>query len=134
GKVVEIFFSAAKALDYAHRNGVVHRDIKPANILMNARGHTLIVDFGIAQSARQPDSALAGPIGTPRYMSPEQVRGETVNNQTDLYSLGVTVYELLTGTSPFLAESLKDLTRRILHAEPSPPSASRVDVPEILDR
>ncbi len=133
-KVVEIFFSTAKALDYAHRNGVVHRDIKPANILMNPRGHTLIVDFGIAKSAKQPDNELAGSIGTPRYMSPEQVRGEDVNNQTDLYSLGVTIYELLTGTSPFVAQSLKDLTHRILHEDAAPPSTLRVDVPEILDR
>ncbi|HEX6929472.1 MAG TPA: serine/threonine-protein kinase, partial [Gammaproteobacteria bacterium] len=133
-KVVEIFFSTAKALEYAHRNGVVHRDIKPANILMNARGHTLIVDFGIAKSSKQPDSELVGSIGTPRYMSPEQVRGEDVNNQTDLYSLGVSIYELLTGTSPFIAQSLKDLTHRILHEEPLPPSQYRVDVPEILDR
>lgn len=133
-KVVEIFFSAAKALDYAHRNGVVHRDIKPANILMNPRGHTLIVDFGIAKSSRQPDSELTGSIGTPRYMSPEQVRGEDVNNQTDLYSLGVTVYELLTGVSPFYAASLKELTRKILEEDPVPPSQYRVDVPEILDR
>lgn len=133
-KVVEIFFSTAKALDYAHRNGVVHRDIKPANILMNPRGHTLIVDFGIAKSARAPDSELVGSIGTPRYMSPEQVRGEDVNNQTDLYSLGVTVYELLTGMSPFMAQSLKDLTHKILKEDPLPPSQYRVDVPEILDR
>jgi len=133
-KVVEIFFSAAKALEYAHRNGVVHRDIKPANILMNPRGHTLIVDFGIAKSSKQPNSELTGSIGTPRYMSPEQVRGEDVNNQTDLYSLGITIYELLTGTSPFMAQSLKDLTHKILHEDPVPPSQYRVDVPEILDR
>lgn len=133
-KVVEIFFSTAKALEYAHRNGVVHRDIKPANILMNPRGHTLIVDFGIAKSAKRPDNDLSGSIGTPRYMSPEQVRGEDVNHQTDLYSLGVTIYELLTGTSPFIAESLKDLTQRILNEEPLPPGKYRVDVPEILDR
>ena len=133
-KVVEIFFSTAKALDHAHQNGVVHRDIKPANILMNPRGHTLIVDFGIAKSSRMPDSELVGSIGTPRYMSPEQVRGEDVNNQTDLYSLGVTIYELLTGTSPFMAQSLKDLTHRILKEDPVPPSEYRVDVPEILDR
>jgi serine/threonine protein kinase len=101
---------------------------------MNARGHTLIVDFGIAKSSRQPDTALAGSIGTPRYMSPEQVRGEDVNNQTDLYSLGVTIYELLTGMSPFYAQSLKDLTHKILHEEPAPPSRYRVDLPEILDR
>lgn len=133
-KVVEIFFSAAKALDYSHRNGVVHRDIKPANILMNARGHTLIVDFGIAKSSKQPNSELVGSIGTPRYMSPEQVRGEDVNHQTDLYSMGVTIYELLTGMSPFYAASLKDLTHKILNEDPVPPSQYRVDVPEILDR
>lgn len=133
-KVVEIFFSTAKALDYAHRNGVVHRDIKPANILMNPRGHTLIVDFGIAKSAKLPNSELDGSIGTPRYMSPEQVRGEDVNNQTDLYSLGVAIYELLAGTSPFVAHSLKDLTHRILKEEPLPPSEYAVNVPEILDR
>lgn len=133
-KVVEIFFSASKALDYSHRNGVIHRDIKPANILMNPRGHTLIVDFGIAKSSKIGDAELLGTIGTPRYMSPEQVRGESVGNQSDLYSLGVTIYELLTGMSPFYGATLQELTYKIQHQEPTPVSKYRVDIPEILDR
>ncbi|MDX1454492.1 MAG: serine/threonine-protein kinase [Gammaproteobacteria bacterium] len=133
-KVVEIFFSAAKALDYAHSNGVVHRDIKPANILMNSRGHTLIVDFGIAKSSGIKDVELLGTIGTPRYMSPEQIRGESVGNQTDLYSLGVSVYELLTGMSPYYASTLNELTHKILKDNPVPVSEYRPDLPEILSR
>lgn len=133
-KVVEIFFSTAKALDYAHRHGVVHRDIKPANILMNKRGHTLIVDFGIAKSAKAADPELLGTIGTPRYMSPEQIRGLSVGNQSDLYSLGVTIYELLTGMSPFYASSLHELTEKILKEDPVPVSQYRHDLPEILVR
>ena len=133
-KVVEIFFSTAKALDHAHRNGVVHRDIKPANILMNENGHTLIVDFGIAKKAGVEENSIAGSIGTPRYMSPEQVRGEEVNNQTDLYSLGVTIYELLTGMCPFYGQTLKILTGKILDEEPVPVNQYRVDCPEILTR
>lgn len=133
-KVVEIFFSTAKALDYAHSNGVVHRDIKPANILMNPRGHTLIVDFGIAKSAGIKDAELLGTIGTPRYMSPEQIRGQGVGNQSDLYSLGVTIYEMLTGMSPFYGSSLSELTHKILHDQPAPVSQYRPDLPEILSR
>lgn len=133
-KVVEIFFSTAKALDHAHRNGVVHRDIKPANILMNENGHTLIVDFGIARKSGLEETSVSGSIGTPRYMSPEQVRGEDVDNRTDLYSLGVTVYELLTGMSPFYGQTLKLLTGKILGEDPVPVNQYRVDCPEILTR
>lgn len=134
GKVIEIFYSAAKALDYAHSNGVVHRDIKPANILMNPRGHTLIVDFGIAKSAGIKDAELLGTIGTPRYMSPEQIKGQGVGNQSDLYSLGASIYELLTGMSPFYGATLQELTHKILHDQPVSVDQYRPDLPEILVR
>lgn len=133
-KVVEIFFSTAKALDHAHRSGVVHRDIKPANILMNRNGHTLIVDFGIATKAGSEEAGVGHSIGTPRYMSPEQVRGEKVGHPSDLYSLGVTIYELLTGMCPFYGQTLDILTKKILEEEPVAVDHYRVDTPEILSR
>lgn len=134
-KVVEVFFSTAKALDHAHRHGVVHRDIKPANILMNRNGHTLIVDFGIAKSSRGEQPDLPGAIGTPRYMSPEQVRGQReIGNESDIYSLGVTIYELLTGMCPFYGQTLKLLTEKILNENPVPVNQYRVECPEILTR
>lgn len=133
-KVVEIFFTTAKALDYAHRNGVIHRDIKPANVMMNPRGQIMIVDFGIAKSAKAQSTQIEGMVGTPRYMSPEQVRGEDVSNQTDLFSLGVMVYELLTGMRPFYGDTLPALTHQILNVDPVPVDQYRVDVPEILAR
>ncbi len=133
-KVVEIFFTTAKALNYAHSNGVIHRDIKPANVMMNPRGQIMIVDFGIAKSVKAQSTQIEGMVGTPRYMSPEQVRSEDVTNQTDLFSLGVMVYELLTGMRPFYGETLPSLTHQILNVDPVPVDQYRVDVPEILTR
>ena len=133
-KAVEIFFTTAKALDYAHRNGVIHRDIKPANVMMNPSGQIMIVDFGIAKSTQAKSTQIEGMVGTPRYMSPEQVRSEEVTNQTDLFSLGVMVYELLSGMRPFYGDTLPSLTHQILNVDPVPVDQYRVDVPEILAR
>ncbi|HWP94337.1 MAG TPA: serine/threonine-protein kinase [Gammaproteobacteria bacterium] len=131
-KVVEIFFAMAKALDYAHRQGVVHRDIKPANVMMNPHGQIMIVDFGIAKTGQLQTTQIQGMVGTPRYMSPEQVRGEEVTSQSDIFSLGVMIYEMLTGMPPFQGESLPSLTHQILNVEPPPVNQLRVDMPDVL--
>jgi serine/threonine protein kinase len=133
-KVVEIFFAMSKALDYAHRNGVIHRDIKPANVMMGPNGDVMIVDFGVAKHALGQSTQITGIVGTPRYMSPEQVSGGDVTNQTDLFSMGIMIYEMLTGTPCFFGDSLPSLTHNIINLEPPPVSQLRTDVPEALNK
>lgn len=132
-KVVEILFKCAKALDYAHRKGVVHRDIKPSNIMFTADGDVRIVDFGIAQSPVGEMTQLSGMVGSPSYMAPEQVREERVTNQTDIYALGVVMYELLTGKRPYYGDNLSRLVYQIQHATPIPLHRLRSEVPPSLE-
>ncbi len=133
-RIVEILFQCAKALDYANRRGVIHRDIKATNILLTADGQVKICDFGIAQFSASDQTQVMGLLGSPRYMSPEQAREEDVTGQTDIYSLGVVAYELLTGTAPFAANGLSKLINQILHEDPTPVGDLRPDVPEQLAR
>jgi len=133
-KVVEIFFAMSKALDYAHRNGVIHRDIKPANVMIGPTGQIMIVDFGIAKHAIGQSTQITGIVGTPRYMSPEQVRDEDVTNQADLWAMGVTIYEMLAGVPCFFGDSLPSLTHQIINVEPPPVSQLRGDVPDALNK
>ncbi|HEX3138773.1 MAG TPA: serine/threonine-protein kinase, partial [Rhizobacter sp.] len=122
------------ALAYAHSKGVVHRDIKPANIFMVGRTQPRVLDFGIARVAHQHESHgdddVAG--GSPYYMSPEQVRHQPVDRRCDVFSLGVVLYELLTGTRPFRGASLKEITDAVVELDP--PKAHEVDatVPKAL--
>ncbi|NJR12752.1 serine/threonine protein kinase, partial [bacterium] len=111
----------ASALDYAHRRGIVHRDIKPANILLDSEGHALLADFGIVKIAAD-SSTLTGTaiIGTPAYMSPEQGQGDPTDNRSDIYSLGVMAFEMLTGRQPFTGETpMKVLLKHINEPIPS---------------
>jgi serine/threonine protein kinase len=118
--VVEIFYQCAKALDYAHRHGVIHRDIKPTNIMRTADGNVKIADFGVAHNATGESTQVMGVMGSPRYMSPEQIQEHDLTNKTDLYSLGIVAFELLTGKAPFLGKSIPELIRKILD-QPAPP-------------
>lgn len=134
--VVEMIFKCAKALDYAHRQGVVHRDIKPSNILVTPDQDVKIGDFSIAH-IHKPDSTttqMGGMMGSPRYMSPEQLREEHVSNQTDIYSLGIVMYEMLTGRQAFPAENFSRLVNMILNDEVTPITDHRSDLPESLSR
>ena len=131
---VEILFQCAKALDYAHRRGVVHRDIKATNIMLTADGRVKICDFGIAQFSSSDQTQVMGLLGSPRYMSPQQAREEDVTAQTDLYSLGIVAYELLTGKAPFAANGLSKLINQILHETPTPIRDIRPEVPERLEQ
>ncbi len=133
-KVVEIFFATAKALDHAHKHGVVHRDIKPANVMMDSNGKVMIVDFGVAKQSGMATTQIHGMVGTPRYMSPEQMESKDVNNQTDLWSLGVMTYELLTGMQPFYGETLPQLAHSIVNTDPVSVSQYRIDMPDVLAR
>ncbi len=131
-RVIELLYQCAKALDYAHRRGVIHRDIKPSNIMLTRDGTVKIGDFGIAHNALSDETQLMGVLGSPRYMSPEQIREEDLNHQTDLYSLGVIAYELVTGRPPFLARNISQLVRKIVEEEPPPVTTLRPEVPQAL--
>ena len=115
-KVVEIVFKCALALDFASRNGVIHRDIKPANIMICQDGDVKIADFGAAVLLKSDQTQMTG-VGSPAYMSPEQIRNDPLTLQTDIYSLGVVMYKLLTGRLPFEAESSYSLSYKILNQE-----------------
>ncbi|MEI6520371.1 MAG: serine/threonine-protein kinase, partial [bacterium] len=102
-EALPILEQVASALDYANSQGIVHRDIKPENILLNKTGNAYVVDFGIAKAA-EGTRTTRGMLGTPEYMSPEQIRGEVVDGRSDQYSLAVVAYEMLTGQTPFKTE------------------------------
>ena len=133
-KVVEIIFKCAKALDYAHRQGVIHRDIKPTNILVTRELDIKIGDFSIAYVTQLDNTGTMpmGMVGSPRYMSPEQITEDALTNQTDLFSLGVIMYELLTGKHPFAAENFSRLVQRVLNEEPPAMADFRSDLPKGL--
>jgi tRNA A-37 threonylcarbamoyl transferase component Bud32 len=128
----------AEALDYAHRQGIVHRDIKPANIMVTAEGQPKIADFGIAKLA-MADTTLPGHVvGTPAYMSPEQLNGKAVDGRSDLFSLGVIAYWLLTGVKPFDGATLTEICVQVVTKDPTPPSeiapGLTIDVDYVLGR
>ncbi len=132
-RVVELVFMACLALDYAQRQGVVHCDIKPANLLLTPEGQLKISDFGTAQYTEASHTYLTG-VGSPLYMSPEQVEDKRLNQQTDIYSLGVVLYQLLTGKAPFQGSSRESLMYQIVTMEPLAPTQHRPDLPPGLDR
>src|SRR3954467_8320822 len=133
GKVVEIIFKCVRALEYAFQHGVIHRDIKPGNIMLSQTGETKVGDFGASFQQRhgQETTQIAG-VGSPAYMSPEQIRMETLTQQTDIYSLGVTMYRMLTGRLPYNASTHAGLTYAILNTPPPHISKLRPDLPELL--
>lgn len=133
-KVIEIIFKCIRALEYAFQHGVIHRDIKPGNILLSQTGETKVGDFGASFQQRPgSESTQITGIGSPAYMSPEQIRMEPLNQQTDIYSLGVVMYRLLTGRLPFSASTQAALTYAILNTPPQPPSTFRPELPRLLD-
>lgn len=130
-KAVEIIFTACKALDFAHKQGIIHRDVKPSNIMINRSGRIKITDFGIAQIKSEQTNS-EGLIGSPSYMSPEQVKEQPVNDTSDIFSLGCVLYEILTGEKAFPGENCFSIMYKITHDEPTPISMIRPEVPEIL--
>ena len=122
------------ALRFAHRNGIVHRDIKPHNVIVDGEGRVKVMDFGIARAGAASQMTEAGSIiGTAQYLSPEQARGAPVDQTSDLYSTGIVLYELLTGTVPFSGETPVEIAMKHLSQAPAPPSTHRPEIPRDLD-
>jgi serine/threonine protein kinase len=132
-RVVEYMFKCCRALNYAQFNGVIHRDIKPANMLLTEDGDIKISDMGAALLLNIEQTQISN-VGSPGYMSPEQLRGEVLTHQTDIYSLGVVMYRLLTGHLPFKADNLAALCQHILHTTPPTLRSLRPDIPPQLER
>jgi serine/threonine protein kinase len=131
--VLQIGFKCCGALAYAFNEGIVHRDIKPANIMIAHGSDVKIADFGAAL-LHKAHSLKTGSIGSPYYMSPEQLQEAPLTHHSDMYCLGVVLYELLTGQRPFRADSLEMLMEKILHQDPAPPSSLRAALPREIDR
>jgi len=130
-----ILHGVLKGLAYAHSKSVIHRDIKPDNILISKQGKVKISDFGLATLEDAPKLTRQGMVvGTPAYMPPEQITGSTIDQRSDIFSLGATFYELLTGTSPFFADNFSEIMKKVLHANLQKPSAVIPDIPTEFDQ
>jgi eukaryotic-like serine/threonine-protein kinase len=121
------------ALSFAHRNGIIHRDIKPHNIVVGSDGRLKVTDFGIARSGASQMTEAGSIVGTAQYLSPEQARGARVDPRSDIYSLGIVLYEMLTGHVPFTGDTAVEIAMKHLSEVPEPPSKLRPDVPHDLD-
>jgi len=132
GRIAEIIYKCCKALEYAQYQGVIHRDIKPANILIKGESDIKISDFGAAMLENQQTTQVSG-VGSPAYMSPEQIKELTLSHQTDIYSLGVTMYRMLTGKLPFDAANNYSMIYQIMNIEPPAASTFRPEIPAALD-
>ena len=133
-RIAEIAAQVADGLAYAQEHGIVHRDIKPANIIITRSGVVKITDFGIAHMPSTSKTHAGMVLGSPKYMSPEQVVGKAVDGRSDIFSLGVVLYEMLTGAAPFDGDNISTLMYRILNETPIWPSALDPRVPEGFDR
>ena len=134
GEAWHVAVQVAKALEAAHEKGIVHRDVKSANIMVTPRGHARIMDFGLALLREAGSSEPTAVVGTPAYMSPEQISGQRLDHRTDLWSWGVVFYEMLTGRLPFTGDSVIAVAQAIVHSDPAPPSSLVHTLPEAWDR
>ena len=132
GDVLQVGFKCCGALQYAASQGIVHRDIKPANIMIADGTEVKIADFGAA-FLKKSQVVQTAAMGSPYYMSPEQIQGKEVTFHSDMYSLGVVMFELLTGNRPFAGANIETLMQKIIGEEAPPPSAKRADLPKALD-
>ncbi|HEY2074178.1 MAG TPA: Stk1 family PASTA domain-containing Ser/Thr kinase [Gaiellaceae bacterium] len=131
--VVEYARQILSALRFAHRHGIVHRDIKPHNVLVDGEGRVKVTDFGIARAGTSQMTEAGSIVGTAQYLSPEQARGGDVDQRSDLYSLGVLMYEMLTGEVPFSGDTPVEIAMKHLSQTPAPPSTKRPEIPRELD-
>ncbi len=133
-EAVAIAEQVAEGLAFAHDSGVIHRDIKPSNVMLLPRGRVKIMDFGIARlKVSDIKTQLGMRLGTPKYMSPEQIGGSTLDHRTDIFSLGIVLYEMLTGIKLFKGDTLTQVMHNVANFEPPPPSRINPEVPPLLD-
>ncbi|HKB60054.1 MAG TPA: serine/threonine-protein kinase [Gallionellaceae bacterium] len=133
-KAVDITLQVAQGLAYAHEHAVVHRDVKPSNVMIAKNGDVKIMDFGIARMSAAAVRTQSGMVfGTPKYMSPEQVLGKRADPRSDIFSVGVMLYEMLTGRAPFAGDTIDIVAHHTLHTIPPPPSAVNPNAPVVLD-
>ena len=133
-QVLDVASQVAEGLAYAHERHIVHRDIKPANVMVVRDGLVKITDFGIARMRTNDVKTMTGMIlGSPKYMSPEQVAGKRADHRSDLFSLGVVLHEMLTGQPPFQADTVHGLMYQTLNSTPAAPSSRNPELPEIVD-
>ncbi len=133
-QALEIGAQVAEGLQYAHERQVVHRDIKPGNVMVLSDGMIKITDFGIARMRNNEVKTMTGVIlGSPKYMSPEQVAGKRADHRSDIFSVGVVVYEMLTGTSPFVADNIHGVMYQTLNFNPPAPKTLNPDLPQVMN-
>ena len=136
GKIFKLMGELLDALHLAHEAGVIHRDVKPANVMIDAKGHAKLADFGVARvtesDGEQAEATKVGAmVGTPSYMSPEQIQGQTIDRRTDIFSAGILFYQLLTGQKPFEGVGM-GLAMKIVQSDPVPPT-KLVQIPPVID-
>ncbi len=134
GEAIDYAKQILGALRFAHRHGIIHRDIKPHNILLGSENRLKVTDFGIARAGASQMTEVGSIMGTAQYLSPEQARGAPVTAASDLYSLGIVLYEMLTGQVPFIGDSAIEIAMKHLNETPKPPSTHRPEVPHELDQ
>ncbi|MFP4162562.1 MAG: serine/threonine protein kinase [Chitinispirillaceae bacterium] len=133
-EIIDISKQICRGLRYAHSNSIIHRDIKPQNVLLDKKRNARLSDFGIAKIFSGTNITMTGSaVGTPEYMSPEQAQGKKLDVQTDIYSLGIVMYEMLTRKPPFLANNPMAVAYKQVHELPLPPSVKRKDTPKRLE-
>jgi len=131
--IAQIIVQICAALEYAHKQGIVHRDIKPANIMIRSDYRVKVMDYGIARVDSNSMTKTGIAMGTPNYISPEQLKGQKVDNKADIFSLGVVMYEMLLGKRPFKGENITSLIYSIINKEPERPSEVNPQVPLLFD-
>ena len=135
GEKLDIAFQVAEGLAYAHEHGVVHRDIKPSNIMVLRGRHVKIADFGIARMESSLwRTQINKIIGSPLYMSPEQIQSHQIDPRSDIFSFGIVLYQMLTGRLPFNGDNVNSVWYQIINEEPPKPSLSNPEIPDMLDR
>ena len=132
-KVMHIATQVAEGLGFAHEHGIVHRDVKPSNVMVLKNGLVKITDFGIAQMSSATRTMSGMVMGSPKYMSPEQVVGQAVDGRSDIFSLGIMLYEMLTGKTPFTGENISAIMYQILNDDPIPPRTFNQSIPEAIN-
>src|SRR5205807_5219260 len=132
-RAIDITIQILKAARFAHRRGIIHRDLKPHNVIVDDSDHVKVTDFGIARAGASDMTETGSIMGTAQYLSPEQAQGHPVSETSDLYSVGVILYELLTGRVPFEAESAVTIALKHVSEAPTPPTQVHPSVPPVLE-